>query len=191
MAATFGSSIKCATGPFRAENICPEITIETNHARRGSARLGSMDASHGRVRITELSTMVNADELHFTVAQSAPNDPGENAYIVTVNDAGQHAIWPAARPRPAGWRARTVALSLTACRRAVTTLWPDITPPSVAPDTAVSSEDAVESALVPSLFAARAAGHPGALAVRGAAQLTYGALLRSANRLARALQEIG
>jgi amino acid adenylation domain-containing protein/thioester reductase-like protein len=135
--------------------------------------------------------MVNADELHFTVAQSAPGDTGENAYIVTVNDAGQHAIWPAARPRPAGWRARTVALSLSACRHAVTTLWPDITPPNVAPNTVLNSENTAEAALVPALFAARAARDPGALAVRGAAQLSYGALRRSVNRLAHALRQIG
>jgi amino acid adenylation domain-containing protein/thioester reductase-like protein len=115
----------------------------------------------------------------------------ENAYIVTVNDTGQHAIWPAALPRPAGWRPRTAALSLRACRHAVNTLWPDITPSSVRPNGSATSENAAGSVLVPSLFAAQAARDPGALAGRGAAQLSYGALGRSANRLAHALREIG
>jgi amino acid adenylation domain-containing protein/thioester reductase-like protein len=115
----------------------------------------------------------------------------ENAYIVTVNDAGQHAIWPAALPRPAGWRARTTALSLSACRQAVTSLWPDITPPSVIPIESATRENAAEPVLVASLFAAQAARDPGALAVRGTAQLSYAALRRSANRLAHALREIG
>ena len=152
--------------------------------------------------------MVNAEELRFTVAQSALNETGEDAYIVTVNDAGQHAIWPAARPRPAGWRVRTAALSLGACRQAVTTLWPDITPSSISPGTDLNRDNDVqnvfydhengstpdrspESSLVPSRFAAQAARDPGALAVRGTAQLTYGALVRSANQLAHALREIG
>src|SRR6201996_3804489 len=152
--------------------------------------------------------MVNADELHFTAAQSAPSEAGDNAYIVTVNDAGQHAIWPATRPRPAGWRARTTALPLSACRQAVISLWPDITPRWVAPGASVTRENDVDnvffdnengsparsspaSSLVPARWAEQAARDPGALAVRGTAQLTYGTLLRSANQLAHALREIG
>src|ERR1700761_2837176 len=115
----------------------------------------------------------------------------ENAYIVTVNDAGQQALCPPALPRPAGWRARTTALSLSACREAVTSLWPDITSPSVIRIESATRENTAEPVLVPSLFAAQAARDPGALAVRGTAQLSYGALKRSVNRLAHAMREIG
>jgi amino acid adenylation domain-containing protein/thioester reductase-like protein len=145
--------------------------------------------------------MANADKLHFTVAQSAASDPGENAYIVVANAVGQHAIWPAARPRPAGWWPRSAALPLDACRTVVASRWPDITPAGIPLVSAVTSITSTElttapvpspvPSLVPSRFAARADGQPGAAAVRGAAQLTYGGLRRSANQLAHALREMG
>jgi amino acid adenylation domain-containing protein/thioester reductase-like protein len=141
--------------------------------------------------------MINADEPHFTGTQSGSADPVEDDYIVTVNAAGQYAIWPAAQPLPAGWQPRSAALPLAACREAVTTLWPDISPISVRPASAMTGRNDVtfppapEFTSVPSQFAARAARNPGAVAVRGTARLTYGGLLRSANQLAHALREMG
>jgi amino acid adenylation domain-containing protein/thioester reductase-like protein len=141
--------------------------------------------------------MANSDKLHFTVAQSAASNPGGNTYIVVANAVGQHAIWPAARARPAGWWPRSAALPLDACRSVVTSRWPDITPAGIRPFRAVTGINktelttAPEPSLVPSLFAARAAGQPGAVAVRGTARLTYAGLRRSANQLAHALREIG
>ena len=141
--------------------------------------------------------MINADETYFTGIQSGSVDPVGDDYIVTVNAAGQYAIWPAVQPLPAGWQPRSAALPLAACRKAVITLWPDISPISVRPASAMTGRNDVtfrpasEFALVPSQFAARAAGNPGAVAARGTARLTYGGLLRSANQLAHALREMG
>ena len=141
--------------------------------------------------------MINADESRFTGTQSEPVDPAEDDYIVTVNASGQYAIWPAAQPLPTGWQAHSAALTLAACRKAVTTLWPDISPISVRPASAVTGRNetpfvpAAEFAPVPLQFAARAARNPGAVAVRGTTRLTYGGLLRSANQLAHALREMG
>jgi amino acid adenylation domain-containing protein/thioester reductase-like protein len=141
--------------------------------------------------------MINADEPHFTDTQSGSIDPVGDDYIVTVNTSGQYAIWPAAQPIPAGWQAQSGTLPLAACREAVTTLWPDISPISVRPGSAVTGRDNVTLAPasgfapVPSQFATRAAGNPGAVAVRGTGRLTYGGLLRSAHQLAHALREMG
>jgi len=150
-----------------------------------------------RVRITELSTMLNTNELRITVNTSSGTDSGTNAYIVAVNPAGQHAIWPASLPLPTGWDPRSAAQSLGACRQAVTTQWPAIKPGTPAPSSPFNNEKGLSgdswpgSVLIPEWFGALAARDPGALAVLGTAQLTYGALARSANRLAHALREIG
>lgn len=150
--------------------------------------------------------MANADHVHFTATQSTASVSGENTYIVTVNDAGQHAIWPAGRPLPPGWQPRSPALAGSAARDRVVASWPDITPAGVrgtgsgaggnGPHGPSGRNGPHVSAgrqppLVPALFAARAAREPGAVAVRGAARLTYGELWRSASRLAHALREMG
>jgi amino acid adenylation domain-containing protein/thioester reductase-like protein len=141
--------------------------------------------------------MVNAHELHFSDTQSTPSDRVEKTHIVVANAAGQHAIWPAGLPLPAGWWPRSAALCLDACRQAVIARWPRSIPASIPETGPFSIENgstaspSPRSALVPSMFAAQATRDPGALAVRGAAQLSYGALNQSANQLAHALQEIG
>jgi amino acid adenylation domain-containing protein/thioester reductase-like protein len=128
------------------------------------------------------------DEPHFTVAQSPASDTRENAYIVTLNDAGQYAIWPATRPVPAGWHTRSAPMSLGACRALITRAWPDILPAAPRPD---GGDSVGPGRLIPELLAVQAGRHPGAVAVRGADRLTYGQLQRSASQLAHALRALG
>jgi amino acid adenylation domain-containing protein/thioester reductase-like protein len=129
-----------------------------------------------------------ADESHFTVAQSSASDTRENAYVATLNDAGQYAIWPATRPVPAGWYPRSAPMSLGACRALITRAWPDILPAAARPD---GANPASPGPLVPEWLAVQAERHPGAVAVRGPDRLTYGQLQRSASQLAHALRARG
>ena len=47
---------------------------------------------------------------------SGPDDDDPfDRYDVVVNDAGDHSIWPSARPMPAGWLAVGVDGSRAAC----------------------------------------------------------------------------
>src|SRR6201995_5879407 len=131
-----------------------------------------------------------ADEPHFTVTQSPVSDSREYAYIVTLNDMGQYAIWPATRPVPAGWHIRSASLSLGACRALVTRAWPGILPGgallgSPPPD---GGDPDAPGRPGPWWLAAR---DPGATAVRDADRLTYGQLQRAASQLAHALRARG
>src|ERR1700753_3362782 len=72
--------------------------------------------------------MSNADKPRFTVTQSRPGYFSGNVYIVVSNDASQHAILPGGPAIPAGWRARSGPLPLSACRALVAQAWPDIIP---------------------------------------------------------------
>jgi amino acid adenylation domain-containing protein/thioester reductase-like protein len=128
------------------------------------------------------------DEPHFTVAQSPASDTRENAYVVTRNDAGQYAIWPATRPVPAGWHTRSVPMSLGACRALITRAWPDILPAAPRPD---GGDPSGPGRLIPEWLAVQAGRNPGAVAVRGAGRLTYEQLQRSASQLAHALRTLG
>jgi amino acid adenylation domain-containing protein/thioester reductase-like protein len=128
------------------------------------------------------------NESHFTVTQSPARDTQENAYVVTLNDVGQYAIWPATRPVPAGWHTRSAPMSLGACRALITRAWPDILPAAPRPD---GADPAGPGRLVPEWLVVQAGRHPGAEAVHGAGGLTYGELQRSASQLAHALRDLG
>ncbi|MEV0282115.1 AMP-binding protein [Streptomyces sp. NPDC050610] len=49
-------------------------------------------------------------------------------YQVVRNSLGQHAVWPAARPLPDGWRTEGTVASREECLRHVEQVWPDIRP---------------------------------------------------------------
>lgn len=51
-------------------------------------------------------------------------DPDDN-YCVLVNDAGEHSLWPAAIPAPAGWATAHGPDRRPACLEYVTTAWRD------------------------------------------------------------------
>ncbi|MFE2108149.1 MbtH family protein [Kitasatospora sp. NPDC059463] len=60
----------------------------------------------------------------------SPTNP-EAPYLVVVNDEEQHALWPAAAPIPAGWRAEGFAGTEEECSDHVDRVWPDIRPLSL------------------------------------------------------------
>src|ERR1700721_2436813 len=51
-----------------------------------------------------------------------------NAFVVVVNDRGQHALWQAGISRPAGWRQQSAAMSRQACLDAIAAGSPDMAP---------------------------------------------------------------
>ena len=55
----------------------------------------------------------------------------DDAFVVVVNDEGQHSIWPAPRPVPRGWREAGFRGTHGDCMTYVDDVWPDITPLSV------------------------------------------------------------
>jgi len=56
-----------------------------------------------------------------------PGDIAGNAFVVAVNDRGQHALWQAGTELPAGWQRRSAGLSRPAGLDAIAAAWPDIT----------------------------------------------------------------
>lgn len=52
-------------------------------------------------------------------------------YEVVVNDEEQYSIWPATRPRPAGWHAAGHTGSREACLAHIGEVWTDMRPRSV------------------------------------------------------------
>ncbi|MFE7191743.1 MbtH family protein [Kitasatospora sp. NPDC057541] len=55
----------------------------------------------------------------------------EAPYRVVVNDEEQHALWPAAAPLPAGWRAEGFTGTEEECAAHVDRVWSDIRPLSL------------------------------------------------------------
>ncbi|MFH9558247.1 MbtH family protein [Streptomyces globisporus] len=53
------------------------------------------------------------------------------AFQVVVNDEEQHALWPARREPPAGWRAEGFTGSEEECMAHVDRVWEDIRPLSL------------------------------------------------------------
>ncbi len=136
----------------------------------------------------------------------------ESAYIVAVNDQGQHAVWGADLALPAGWRRKSTAMPRRACLAAIARAWPDITPVSVAKDGArgakgetgrrPGSRRSAEASytiaheqntrFVHDLFEEQASRRPHSAAVVSAGtQLTYRQLDQSANQLAHQLRGMG
>jgi MbtH protein len=59
------------------------------------------------------------------------DDPDRN-YAVLVNAAGQHSLWPAGIPVPAGWRVGYGPTSRSACLEHVNRAWLDLRPGAAA-----------------------------------------------------------
>jgi MbtH protein len=53
---------------------------------------------------------------------------GEGPFVVLVNEAGQHSLWPASADLPGGWRAVYGAASRQECLDYTTEHWTDIRP---------------------------------------------------------------
>ncbi|WP_246115757.1 amino acid adenylation domain-containing protein [Trebonia kvetii] len=120
-----------------------------------------------------------------------PGETTPDAFVVVVNQLGQHSLWRAALPVPGGWRRQSGVMPRSDCLAAIEGAWPDIAPASV---TARPGDQAAGDgeAFVHELFARQAAARPDAVAVAaGRARVTYCELDESAGRLARHLRENG
>jgi MbtH protein len=68
-----------------------------------------------------------------------PFESDDLTYRVLVNAEGQHSLWPAFRPTPAGWNEVGPTGSRETCLAWIETHWTDIRPKSLA-DTQFSGE---------------------------------------------------
>lgn len=59
---------------------------------------------------------------------SNPFDREDGQFIVLVNEAGQHSLWPEFVEAPAGWRLALAATDRTSCLRYVAMNWTDLRP---------------------------------------------------------------
>jgi MbtH protein len=60
-----------------------------------------------------------------------PFDDDNGAFLVLVNDEGQHSLWPAFAGIPAGWRAVHGEASRAECLDYVEQNWTDMRPKSL------------------------------------------------------------
>lgn len=60
-----------------------------------------------------------------------PFDDESTAYLVLVNDEGQHSLWPAAKNVPAGWETAHGPASRQDCLDYVNEHWVDLRPRSL------------------------------------------------------------
>jgi amino acid adenylation domain-containing protein/thioester reductase-like protein len=142
--------------------------------------------------------MVNDEKQNIAAVLQAAWSRHGDAYIVAVNDEEQHAMWPAARALPAGWRRQSAAMNRQACLTAIAAAWTDITPAGlrVAPPGAGIAGDAIPREDAPryvhDLLDAQARRRPRSVAVVcGAEKLTYSQLAQSSNQLAHFLRGMG
>jgi amino acid adenylation domain-containing protein/thioester reductase-like protein len=127
------------------------------------------------------------------------DDPGNiagNAFVVAVNDRGQHALWRARTGLPAGWRRRSAAMSRQACLDIIAAAWQDIAPAGACGVGGSGSAERYphghDARFVHERFAQQASRSPDATAViASGSQLTYRELDQSANRLAHYLKDMG
>ena len=141
--------------------------------------------------------MGTRNETDIAEGRGITNSSGAAGFAVVANDAGQHAVWPADLPLPAGWRPRSGAMPAGAAAAAAAAWWPDITPAAAragdagAPP-AVRMPHPGHGRYVHDQVSAQAARRPDAIAiVCGRARMTYGQLDRSAERLAGLLRDMG
>ncbi|MFE5680533.1 MbtH family protein [Streptomyces erythrochromogenes] len=62
---------------------------------------------------------------------SNPFEHDDRSYHVLANDEGQHSLWPAATPVPAGWHVRLADRPRQECLEHVETHWTDLRPQSL------------------------------------------------------------
>src|SRR5580704_6682135 len=121
-----------------------------------------------------------------------PGDIAGNAFVVVVNDRGQHALWQAGTDLPAGWQRRSAGLSRPAGLDAIAAAWPDIAPAGAHGGGGAGEPGRRGAAFVHERFAEQASRRPDATAVIAAgSRLTYRELDQSANRLAHYLKDTG
>jgi MbtH protein len=120
-----------------------------------------------------------------TIDDQAGETP--DAFVIVVNDLGQHALWQTELDVPRGWRRQSPVMSRRQCLEAVEGSWKDI-----APLTARAAPRGNGGRFVHERFADRAARRPDANAiVAGRTRMTYRELDESASRLAHYLAGVG
>ena len=62
----------------------------------------------------------------MTIADQSGETP--DAFVIVVNDLGQHALWQAELDVPRGWRRQSPVMSRSQCLEAVASSWRDIAP---------------------------------------------------------------
>src|ERR1700746_3705211 len=72
-----------------------------------------------------------------TMADQSSEPP--DAFVVVVNDQGQHALWQAELDVPRGWRRRSPVMSRRQCLEAVEGAWRDLAPLSARATTRVTT----------------------------------------------------
>jgi amino acid adenylation domain-containing protein/thioester reductase-like protein len=113
-----------------------------------------------------------------------------DAFVVVVNDLGQHSLWQADLEVPRGWRRRSPVMPRKQCLEAIKGSWKDMAP--LTARTADGADSADGGRFVHELFAEQASRRPGAHAiVAGRTRVTYRALDESASQLAHYLAGIG
>ncbi len=121
----------------------------------------------------------------MTIDDQASETP--DAFVIVVNDLGQHALWQAELDVPRGWRRQSSVMSRRQCLERVEGSWKDI-----APLTARAAPRGNGGRFVHERFADRAARRPDAIAiVAGRTRMTYRQLDESASRLAHYLASVG
>ncbi|MFF7231773.1 MbtH family NRPS accessory protein [Streptomyces sioyaensis] len=60
-----------------------------------------------------------------------PFDVEDGIFLALANDEGQHSLWPAAQPVPAGWRVASGPDTRGNCLRFVEENWTDMRPTSL------------------------------------------------------------
>ena len=124
-------------------------------------------------------------ESFVTMADQSGETP--DAFVVVVNDEGQHALWQAELDVPRGWRRQSPVMSRRQCLEAVEGAWRDL-----APRAARARTGAYGGRFVHERFADQAARRPDATAiVAGRKRMTYRELDASASRLAHYLAGVG
>src|SRR5947209_13409529 len=128
----------------------------------------------------------------FVTSLAQPGEPAPDTFFVVVNRLGQHSLWHASLPVPAGWRRQSGVLSRGDCLAAVETAWRDIAPSSVTARQGDRAAAGDSEAFVHEVFARQAAMRPDAIAVvAGRARVTYRELDESSGRLSGRLRENG
>ncbi len=69
--------------------------------------------------------------MHGDRHSAGPAGLGDEAFAVVVNHEGQHSIWPAGRPLPAGWSHTGAGGDREECVAYIERVWTDMRPRSL------------------------------------------------------------
>src|ERR1700756_3473803 len=102
----------------------------------------------------------------MTIADQSGETP--DAFVIVVNDLGQHALWQAELDVPRGWRRQSPVMSRRQCLEAVEGAWRDLAPLAARVMTSATTREttgAYGGRFVHERFADQAARRPDATAI--------------------------